>query len=129
MPARAIQQFWKRRYQGLSPYGTTAIVVKSGDDAEMIFGNTGKVTITSPIDDLTKVTETNVIGLMVEKGKTLFKERVSEVMFAISGQGCDSDGSTYSDGTAAIFVQDKNAEVAVQAKELNIEVSPPLNRL
>ena len=111
-----------------SPYGATAIVVKADNDklyktAKMTFKNAGNVTITSAIEDPTTLAGTNVVGLMVEAGTAEFTPDVAKVDFVISGQGCDFDGTSYSDGTVAAFVQDAGAKLDVQAKELNINVS------
>lgn len=106
-----------------SPYGATAVVVKSGDGASLSFDNTGNVTISAAIEDPAKLAATNVVGLMIEKGQTSFSDKVNQANFIISGQGRDFDGTSASDGTVAVFVQDKNAKLTVDAKELNVDVT------
>ena len=106
-----------------SPYGATAVVVKEHDNASLSFDNTGNVTISAAIEDPAELAGTNVVGLMIEKGQTSFSDKVNQANFIISGQGCDFDGSSYSDGSVAVFVQDKNAKLTVDAKELNVNVA------
>ncbi len=106
-----------------SPYGATAVVVKEHDNASLSFDNTGNVTISAAIEDPAELAGTNVVGLMIEKGQTSFSDKVNQANFIISGQGCDFDDSSYSDGTVAVFVQDKNAKLTVDAKELNVNVA------
>ncbi|WP_455655490.1 autotransporter domain-containing protein [Phascolarctobacterium sp.] len=117
-----------------SQFGATAIVVKAADKnnsstlgGALTFNNAGNVNIQAAIKTDSNYADTNVVGLMVENGKTVVTDKVKEMKITAKGQGVDFKGTSASDGTAGIFVQNVTGSAAgssltIDAAKLTIDV-------
>lgn len=114
-----------------SKYGSTAVVVKSassGPGGSLKFDNSGDVNINAEITTQNGFANSNVIGMLLENGVTTVTNKVQDFKITATGQGVDYNGSSVSDGTAGIFVQNVNkASVAgsliVDSKKLTVNVT------
>ncbi|MDM8109386.1 autotransporter domain-containing protein [Phascolarctobacterium faecium] len=103
-----------------SPFGVTAVDA----NGNITFNNKGNVNIIGTIVPGDKTGQTNVIGIQAGEQGTEFNvtNNVKNFNITLSGAGVDNDGTSYSSGTKAIYLQ-KDIIANINSETFNIDMN------
>ena len=102
-----------------SPFGVTAVDA----NGNITFNNSGNVDIIGTILPGDKTGQTNVIGIQSGTQGTEFNvtDKVNDFNITLSGAGVDSDGTSYSSGTKAVYLW-KNITANINSDNFKIDM-------